>query len=88
MTSAGVLDSLLQQAGGLHRQIRELLAQAAMRVSPHLRRPKHQAPMPDLDTVVLAQIERADGPTSGNAMRTLTAAASLADVVRNHSASV
>jgi hypothetical protein len=87
LTTARALDAVVQQAGSLCVQIKQQLAQAATRVSPHLSRVEYNIPPPDLNATVLVLLDRAGGPRL-DPMRALTAAASLAEAVAGHATQV
>jgi hypothetical protein len=61
--TAAALDSLLAQVGGLYRDLRRQMAEAGARISPHLRRPEYNVPLPNLDLTLKLVIGNAGGPS-------------------------
>jgi hypothetical protein len=61
--TAAALDSLLQQTGDLYGQIRRQMERAAAKVSPHLRRPEYNVPLPQLEPTLRLVLSNAGGPT-------------------------
>jgi hypothetical protein len=62
LTTGRALDSLLQQAGDLHAQLKRQLGQAATLVSPHLARAEYNVPVPNLKEPLLLVLSNAGGP--------------------------
>jgi hypothetical protein len=60
--TAAALDSLLAQVGGLYRDLRRQMAEAGARISPHLRRPEYNVPLPSLDLTLKLVVANGGGP--------------------------
>jgi hypothetical protein len=60
--TAAAIDSLAQQLGGLYRDLRQQMAQAGARISPHLRRAEYNIALPDLDGLLRIILSNNGGP--------------------------
>jgi hypothetical protein len=60
--TAAAIDSLLAQAGGLYRDLRQQMTAAGARISPHLRRPEYNVPLPNLDLTLKLVVANGGGP--------------------------
>jgi hypothetical protein len=87
--TAAALDSLAAQLGGLYRDLRQQMEQAAGKVSPHLRRPEYNVSLPDLKQPLLLVLGNAGGPpidprTTLHLEPTEVARASISAIIARH----
>jgi hypothetical protein len=87
--TAAALDGVLRQVGDLYGQLQRQMAEAGRRVSPHLRRPEYNVPLPNLKEPLLLVLGNNGGPeidprTTLHLEPTEVARASIAAVVTRH----
>jgi hypothetical protein len=91
--TGAALDSLLAQVGSLYQQLRQQMAEAGRRVSPHLARPEYNVPLPNFDLTLKLVVANGGGPpVPGREVQHLDPAeraqASIAAVVTRHARQV
>jgi hypothetical protein len=91
--TAAALDSVLRQVGDLYGQLQRQLGAAAAKVSPHLRRPEYNVPLPTLEPTLRLVLSNAGGPVvHGREVIHLDASeraqASIASIVGRHARQV
>ena len=60
--TAAALDSLLAQVGSLYQQLRQQMADAGKRASPHLARAEYNVPLPNFDLTLKLVVANGGGP--------------------------